>query len=153
MKLDYTYLISLEKRSLPGAPLEENRGQLDGEGRLGAGFKHKASANLTYTTGPLKLNWQLRYLGKIQDTLGGYDDVDLDKLNSVGAKVYNDMQLSWTVEDGRELEFYLGVDNVFNVGAPFLPSGFASNITGTETAADTYDPFGRAFYAGVNVKF
>jgi outer membrane receptor protein involved in Fe transport len=51
------------------------------------------------------------------------------------------------------LEFYLGVDNVFNVGAPFLPSGFASNITGTETAADTYDPFGRRFYAGVNVKF
>lgn len=153
VNLNYTYLIKLEKRAFVGAPLEENVGQLDGDGRLGAGFKHKASANLTYTTGPLKLNWQLRYLGKIQDTLGGYDDVDLDKLNSVGAKVYNDMQLSWTVEDGRSLEFYLGVDNVFNVGAPFLPSGFASNITGTETAADTYDPFGRRFYAGVNVKF
>lgn len=153
VKLLYTYLLSLEKQSLPGAPVEENVGQLDGEGRLGAGFKHKATANLGYKTGPFKLNWQINYLGKIQDTLGGYDDVDLDKLNSVSAKIYNDVQLGWTIEDGRTLEFYLGVDNVFNVSAPFLPSGFASQITGTETAADTYDPFGRRFYAGVNVKF
>jgi len=153
VNLLYTYLISLEKRSLPGAPLEENVGQLDGEGRLGAGFKHKATANLNYRTGPFKLNWQINYLGKIVDTLGGTGDPDLDKVNSIPAKIYNDMQASWTIDDGRSLEFYLGVDNVFNVKAPFIPSGFASNITGTETAADTYDPFGRRFYAGVTVKF
>ena len=78
---------------------------------------------------------------------------DLDKLNSVGAKIYNDMRIGWTVEDGRTAEFYMGVDNLFDVKPPFLPSGFASPLTGTETAADTYDPFGRAFYAGVNIKF
>ena len=128
------------------------------EGRLGAGFKHKATANLGYKTGPFKLNWQINYLGKIQDTLGGFSSPDdpqpeLDKLNSVSAKIYNDVQFGWTIEDGRSLEFYMGVDNVFNVKAPFLPSGFASQITGTETAADSYDPFGRRFYAGVNIKF
>jgi outer membrane receptor protein involved in Fe transport len=149
----YTYLIDLEKRAFVGAPLEENVGQLDGDGRLGAGFKHKATANIGYRTGAFKLNWQLNYLGKMVDTLGGTGDPDLDKVNSIPAKIYNDVQLGWTVEDGRTLEFYLGVDNVFNVRAPFIPSGFASNITGTETAADTYDPFGRRFYAGVNVKF
>jgi iron complex outermembrane receptor protein len=158
INLNYTYLISLEKQSLPGAPLEENVGQLDGEGRLGAGFKHKAVANFNYSTGPFQLTWQVKYLGKIQDTLGGYSTPDepapeLDRLNSVGAKIYNDMRLGWTVEDGRTAEFYIGVDNVFDVKPPFLPSGFASPLTGTETAADTYDPFGRAFYAGVNVKF
>lgn len=149
----YTYLIDLEKRAFIGAPLEENVGQLDGDGRLGAGFKHKATANFGYRTGAFKLNWQVNYLGKIVDTLGGTGDPDLDRVNSIPAKIYNDVQLGWTVEDGRTLEFYLGVDNLFNVRAPFIPSGFASNITGTETAADTYDPFGRRFYAGVNVKF
>ena len=153
VNLLYTYLISLEKRAFVGAPLEENVGQLDGDGRLGAGFKHKATANFGYKTGPFKLNWQVNYLGKIVDTLGGTGDPDLDRVNSIPAKIYNDMQIGWTVEDGRSLEFYLGVDNVFNVRAPFIPSGFASNITGTETAADTYDPFGRRFYAGVNIKF
>ncbi len=33
--------------------------------------------------------------------------------------------------------------------APFITAVY----TGTETAADTYDPFGRRFYAGVNVRF
>lgn len=153
VNLLYTYLISLEKRAFLGAPLEENKGQLDGDGRLGAGFKHKATANLSYRTGAFKLNWQINYLGKIQDTLGGYGDADLDRLNSVGAKIYNDVQFGWTIGEKPGLEFYMGVDNLFDVKAPFLPSGFASNITGTETAADTYDPFGRRFYAGVKVAF
>ncbi|MCB2062665.1 MAG: TonB-dependent receptor [Novosphingobium sp.] len=152
----YTYLMALEKQAFIGAPLEENRGQLaDGQrdDRLGDGFKHKATANFGYKMGSFKLNWQVNYLGKIVDTIGGYDDVDLDKLNSIGAKIYNDIRLGWTIEDTRTIEFYFGVDNLFDVDPPFLPSGFFSNVTGTETAAGTYDPFGRRLYAGVNVKF
>jgi outer membrane receptor protein involved in Fe transport len=45
------------------------------------------------------------------------------------------------------------VDNLFDKDPPFLPSGFSSSITGTETAADVYDPFGRRFYAGAQVRF
>ena len=153
LNLYYTYLLKLEKQAFPGSPLEENKGQLDGDGRLGAGFKHKATARATYTTGPFTLSWQTTYLGKIQDTIGGYGDEALDRLNSVGAKVYNDVQIRLAVGDDKEFEFYVGADNVFDVDAPFLPSGFASDITGTETAADTYDPFGRRLYAGFRAKF
>lgn len=153
LKVLYTYLLDLEKRAFVGAPLQENVGQLDGDGRLGAGFKHKASATVNYDMGAFSINWQVNYLGKIQDTLGGYGDADLDRLNSVPAKIYNDVQLRWSIGDRPGMDFYLGVDNLFDVAAPFLPSGFASSITGTETAADTYDPFGRRFYAGVKVGF
>lgn len=149
----YTYLISLEKRAFAGAPLEENRGQLSGDGRLGAGFKHKASARLGYTFNNVTLSWQTNYLGKIVDTLGGYGDTSLDALNTVGDRFYHDVQARFGVGEDRKFEFYLGVDNLFDKDPPFLPSGFASNVTGTETAADTYDPFGRRFYAGARVKF
>jgi len=153
LSVSYTYLLKLEKRSFPGAPLEENKGQLDGDGRLGAGFKHKGTARAIYSAGPYTFSWSTTYLGKIQDTLGGYGDADLDRLNSVKAKVYNDVQVRAAVGEERRFEFFLGVDNLFDVAAPFLPSGFASDITGTETAADTYDPFGRRLYAGFQVKF
>lgn len=152
LNIAYTYLIKLEKRSFPGAPLEENRGQLDGDGRLGAGFKHKASGRAAYTTGPYTFSWQVNYLGKIQDTIGGYGDDALDALNSVGDKFYHDVQFRVAVGERRQFEFYIGADNLFDTNAPFLPSGFASDITGTETAADTYDPFGRRLYAGFQVK-
>jgi outer membrane receptor protein involved in Fe transport len=149
----YTYLMSLEKRAFAGAPLEENKGQLSGDGRLGAGFKHKASARLGYTLDNITLSWQVNYLGKIVDTLGGYGDTSLDALNSVGDRFYHDVQMRIGVDETKKFEFYLGVDNLFDKDPPFLPSGFASNVTGTETAADTYDPFGRRFYAGARVKF
>lgn len=149
----YTYLLKLEKTPFPGADTEEYRGQLDGEGRQGAGFKHKASGRLAYTAGPVTLSWQVNYLGKIVDTIGGYGDAALDRLNSVPAQWYHDVQLRWAVGEKRDFEFYVGADNLFDNNAPFLPSGFASNITGTETAADTYDPFGRRFYAGFRANF
>lgn len=149
----YTYLISLEKRAFAGAPLEENRGQLSGDGRLGAGFKHKGSARLGYTLNNVTLSWQVNYLGKIQDTLGGYGDEALDNLNTVGDAFYHDVQARFGVGEKETFEFYVGVDNLFDRAPPFLPSGFASNVTGTETAADTYDPFGRRFYAGARVRF
>lgn len=152
----YTYLIALEKRPFAGGEIFDNRGILDGEGRLGAGFKHKATGRFTYRTGPFTLSWQTTYLGKIRDLREGYPEEDygpgIEALNRVNDKIYNDAQIRFGVEDNK-FEFYLGVDNIFDVDAPFLPSGFSSNITGTETAADTYDPFGRRFYAGFMAKF
>lgn len=151
----YTRLLKLEQTSFPGSPLEENVGQLDGAGRLGAGFKDKASGRFTYSAGGTSFSWQVNYLGKIRDTLGDdpYGDPDLQELNTVGAQFYHDIQLRQRIGDNNQFEFYLGVDNLLDNDPPFLPSGFASSITGAETAADTYDPFGRRFYAGVQVRF
>jgi outer membrane receptor protein involved in Fe transport len=45
------------------------------------------------------------------------------------------------------------VDNAFDKKPPVLGQNAQSEITGTETAADTFDPFGRMWYAGVEVSF
>lgn len=152
LNLLYTYLMKLEQRSFLGAPLEDNRGALPGDGRLGAGFKHKATARLAYDAGPFAASWQVNYLGKIADT-PGLEDPDLDDLNRVGDAFYHDVQLRYSGGDRKAYEFYVGVDNLFDRKPPFLPSGMASNVTGTETAADVYDPFGRRFYVGAQLKF
>lgn len=151
--LYYTYLDKLTLQPLAGLPVENNRGQLDGDGRLGAGFKHRANMSVTYQNGPFSLNWRTNYQSKIKDTLGPDVDSPLgDSTNSIKAYWYHDIQARVKVGDGG-LEFYAGVDNLFDKKPPVINQNGASNITGTETAADSYDPFGRNFYAGAVFRF
>lgn len=149
----YTYLDKLTLQPLDGLPVENNRGQLAGDGRLGAGFKHRANLSATYQTGPFSLNWRTNYQSKIKDTLGPDVDSPLgDSTNSIKAYWYHDLQARFAVDQGR-LEFYAGIDNVFDKKPPVINQNGASNITGTETAADSYDPFGRNFYVGAVFRF
>ncbi len=154
--LAYTYLDKLTLQPVSGLPVEDNRGQLDGDGRLGAGFKHKANLSTTLDLGDISLNWRVNYLSSIKDTLGPDEDSQLgDETNSIGSRFYHDAQLRFNVgdEDTRNIEFYAGVDNLFDKKPPVINQNGASNIPGTETAADTYDPYGRRFYAGASLKF
>ncbi|HEY0595977.1 MAG TPA: hypothetical protein VGD20_09210, partial [Sphingopyxis sp.] len=123
---------------------------LDGDGRLGAGFKHRANLSVTYQTGPISLNWRTNYQSKMQDTLGG--NPGLGDENYVKAYWYHDVQARFAVEKDR-LEFYAGIDNVFDKKPPVINQNGASSITGTETAADSYDPFGRNLYVGAVFRF
>jgi len=149
----YTYLDKLTLQPLAGLPVEDNRGQLDGDGRLGAGFKHRANLSLTYQTGPFSLNWRTNYQSKIKDTLGPDVDSPLgDSTNSIKAYWYHDIQARFAVGKDR-LEFYAGVDNLFDKQPPVINQNGASNITGTETAADSFDPFGRNIYVGAVFRF
>ncbi len=155
--LFYTRLLSLEKRSYEGGPLEENLGQLYAGGRLGTGFKNKASGRLTYSTGGLSASWQVSYMGKIKDRLGwtapaGPSQAYLQDLNSVKAVFYHNAQIRYALGSEGQYEFVLGVDDIFDRGAPLIPTGFASAVTGVESAQE-YDPYGRRFYTGVRIKF
>lgn len=68
----------------------------------------------------------------------------------VGDEFYLDTQL--TYKPGDNLEFYFGVDNLLDNAAPNILSGSPFNVTGSDTAADVYDVFGRRYYAGVRIK-
>ena len=93
-------------------------------------------------------------LSAIKDTLGPDEDSPLgDETNSVSSRWYFDAQMRFNVGQDDQFQFYVGVDNVFDRKPPFINQNGASNITGTETAADSYDPFGRAFYAGITANF
>jgi len=155
-KLAYTYLRKLSLKPLANLPTEDNLGQLDGDGRLGAGFKHKINVSTKLTLDRFSLYWETSSLSKMKDTLGPDEDSALgDETNSVKAYMYHDLQARFQVgeDDTRSLEFYAGVDNLFDKKPPIINQNGASNITGTETAADTYDPYGRRFYVGAAIKF
>jgi outer membrane receptor protein involved in Fe transport len=143
--LNYTYLDKLNLQPLAGAPVEVNKGQLNGDGRLGAGFEHRANLNLGYQIGGFKATWRLNYQSSIVDTL--------PDVLPIGAYVYNDMQVRYTWGDDDKYGIYFGVDNVFDKKPPLVEQNFASNITGTETAAESYDPIGRFMYVGLEFKF
>ena len=155
LSLMYTRLLAFEKRTHAGGELEDNLGQLGTVGRLGTGFEHKGVVRASYRTGGFNAAWSMSYLGSIQDTLGyqapaGYDQPLLNSLNRVRPVALHDLQLGYGFASG--LELYAGVKNVFDKDPPLIPTGFATAVTGVETAAE-YDPLGRSFYAGLRYSF
>ncbi len=151
--LTETHQLKLEQ-AVPGAPTEVDLGQLNSGGRLGAGFKDKGSLTLDYALGGFEASWKVNYLGKIMDTTPE-NGIVYEPYNNVPAYWYNDIQARYTfdVASKAKVTGYLGANNVFNKKPPFLPSGMASDVTGTNTAADSYDVLGVFWYAGFRVKF
>jgi outer membrane receptor protein involved in Fe transport len=150
--LNYTYLDKLSLQPVKGEPTFDNVGQLNGTGRLGAGFEHRANALINYSVANLSAQWRTNYLSSIEDTRGQTNPT-LIPLNRIGAYFYHDMQLRLNLGSEEQYGVYLGVDNVFNKKPPVINQLMASHVTGTETAADTYDPIGRFIYGGVQLKF
>ncbi|WP_205481149.1 TonB-dependent receptor plug domain-containing protein [Sphingomonas arenae] len=149
---NYTYLLDYKTQANPSAPVRDLAGEV--------GYsKHRASVRTAYQNGPVTFSWQVNYIGKavgdidfVGDDTELFNGGTLDELNRIPAAFYHDAQLRFDVQ--KRFGFYLGVDNVFDKKPPFLPgTPFTASPTGTETAADVYDPFGRRFYAGVQVKF
>jgi outer membrane receptor protein involved in Fe transport len=143
-KLAYTYVKQGYNVPTPGA----DRDPFDGE--IGAP-KNKALFDIGYKWNELSVSATMTYLGR-----SALDDQYLTGLglspNSVkfGSRTYTDLQASYQVMKGTEL--YFGLNNAFDTRAPAIISGMPGSSTGTETAAGTYDPIGRRWYAGVRVK-
>jgi len=154
LQLSETHLLKLEK-AVPGVPLLDNVGELNSgaNGRLGSGFEDRGTLTAVYDIGHFEATWRVNYLSTINDTNPTAGNTVISALyNSVPAYVYNDVQLRYVFNEKKHSSVYIGANNLFNKQPPFLPSGMASEITGTETAADTYDVFGVFLYAGVEVK-
>jgi iron complex outermembrane receptor protein len=144
---NYTYLLDFKSQANPIAPVQQFAGSIYYP-------RHKATARVAYTTDAVTLSWQANYLSGGTADITLVDDPDAAPMNHVGGRFYHDAQIRWDVGEAKKFAFYVGVDNVFDKKPPFLPgTPFIGSPTGTETAADLYDPFGRRFYAGASVKF
>lgn len=151
---NYTYLIDFKQQANPSAPVEEFAGEV--------GYaKHRANVRATYGMDGFSLSWTVNYIGKSvgdkdfigDDTVYG-DTLTLDEMNRVGDRFYHDAQLRYDIGEDKQYSVMFGVDNLFDSKPPFLPgTPFSESPTGTETAADVYDPYGRRFYVGAQVKF
>ncbi len=120
--------------------------------------------------GPFTFGYRMRYIGPMYT--GAYEN-----FNSVGGRApqnadasepqqfpevfYHDIRFEWDISRGRNgggigrnLNFFVGVDNILNTEPPLGVSG-TGNATNDRTAgtAAIYDIRGRNFYAGFKARF
>ncbi|WP_426258487.1 TonB-dependent receptor [Sphingomonas sp. DC1600-2] len=103
--------------------------------------KWRLSARTTLTSGPVTFSLLYRYLSPVDDDSGSYS------VDHIKAYHYVDTTLSFDVM--KKFTWTLGVNNLFDRQPPIL----GSNQQQANTYPSTYDPYGRAFFTGVSLKF
>ncbi|ASK90094.1 TonB-dependent receptor domain-containing protein [Sphingorhabdus sp. SMR4y] len=136
----YTHVIKNDFFSLPTADADPSAGEI-------GTAKDRFTANATYSTDDFKVGFTGTFIGKSYED----DQFDGPKAYSVPAYFLLDMNTSFYVTE--KFEFYFGVDNLLDKDAPNILTGTPFNVTGSDTAADVYDVFGRRYYTGVRLRF
>ncbi len=135
----YTHILNYDFQPTPVADIDSAAGEI-------GTADHRFTINTAWQNDNVRLSATTTFIGASdEDDQGSFPD------ESVGAETYLDMQLTWFATD--EVEWYFGVDNVLDNDAPNLLSFTTFNVTGTDTAADVYDVFGRAYYTGLRLRF
>ncbi|WP_411817142.1 TonB-dependent receptor plug domain-containing protein [Hyphococcus sp. DH-69] len=120
----------------------------DGKGTLGIPV-NEAQASLLYSVGPMSFMWESTMFSS---TVNDNDEGSFFFGFPHDGAVYHDLQLRYEIV-AETLEMTFGIDNVFGKEPANVFTGVPGNTTGTDTAADVYDPFGRRVYAGVRLTF
>ncbi len=159
LSVQYTHTLRYDTQSDPSAPVYSGVGNIE----YGGVFRDKVNATATYGAGPYSINWTTTYLSPLTDTVRDEFAETADALglsneiashNEIGSRFYHDVQVRARVGDRQGMELFFGVNNLFDRKPPKLEDTvFYGTVTGTTTAADIYDPIGRRFYAGAQVRF
>lgn len=144
-RVAYTHVFKNDYTPLEGEDVDPAAGEIGTP-------KDKFTANLAYQNDDFRWSFTGNYIGKSYEDQSLCASFDADpECVGVGAEFYLDTQLTFYAAD--ELEFYVGADNLLDNNAPNLLTGTSFNVTGTDTAADVYDIFGRRYYFGVRARF
>ncbi len=145
----WNHLLKQQQTSFPGGPTQDELRQLDcySCGRLGTGFRDKISGSATLSFDRVSLNYRLQYMSSAFDNLASETPI------RVKPYTYHDAQLRFNVDDKGKLEFYAGMNNIFDKKPPVFNDTNQVTWPGAQTVASTYDLYGRMFYAGFDVKF
>lgn len=117
--------------------------------------KHNATVNVGLKTGPFVFSYKLRYLSSMTNgPYANYYSVQgrpptnpnafPDQYKLYPAISYHDVRAELDV--GKNYNFYLGADNLFDQLPPF-------GLTGAGGGSGIYPNVGRFYYAGVSAKF
>lgn len=111
----------------------------------------KWNNRLSWMDGPWSVSWTMRYIGDgVADNSPSFQG---EPLNDVNAESYHDLNLRYTMEGDTTYEFYMGINNVLDNGAPYIPTPSDNADTGTGTAAGVYDAIGQYWYLGMTARF
>ncbi len=81
-----------------------------------------------------------------------------DRFTANAAYQNDDVRLTFTgafvgkSSAADQYEFFACIDNLLDKDAPNILSGVTGNVTGSDTAADVSEVFGRRCYAGIRLK-
>ena len=147
----YNHRFDQQQTPFPGGSVQNEIGQSDcySCGRLGSGFKDRVNGNFTFGTDSFQLNYRVDYLGPLKDNLDGSTAV----VTPIPAYWYHNIQGKVTVGEKKNMELFVGVNNLFDKQPPLFGDTNPVTWPGTQTVATTYDLFGRMFYAGATFKF
>lgn len=115
--------------------------------------KWKGSASATYTTDRFSTTLQVRYVGP--GVLSKYFTAkDVDD-NSIPDIAYADFRASYYLNEARNFQAFIAVDNVLDRDPPQVPKSylFIAPTFFVPTRDDIYDTFGRVFRFGLRMKF
>jgi outer membrane receptor protein involved in Fe transport len=115
--------------------------------------------DLDFTKGEFTFGYELRYIGpqwvnfyEDFNSLNGLppQDADYADIQKYPEVFYHDVRFDWKINNeggiGRDLNFFVGVDNIFNRNPPF-------GLTGTGAGSAIYSIRGRNFYGGFRARF
>lgn len=146
-RIAYTHMIKGFVIPLPGSDKDPYVGEIGTP-------KDKVFGSVSYDTARWGVTFSGSYIGPSyldDDFLESFGFEARDENARIGGEFIANAQLRFTPVDN--LELYVGGNNLFDNDAPPIISGLPGNSTGTETAAGTYDPIGRRYYAGIRTRF
>jgi outer membrane receptor protein involved in Fe transport len=97
-----------------------------------------------YTSGPLMVRTQLRYIGGLEPLAA------IAASTPVVADAVTYVDFATTVQVGEKLELYGGIDNAFDEQPPLLTSSWGGDAN---TDVTMYDVVGRRYFVGLRARF
>ncbi|WP_343518548.1 TonB-dependent receptor [Sphingomonas sp.] len=144
LRVSYTRLMEGFLTPIPGAPKDPFAGEI-------GSAKDRFTATAVYSTGDFRWTFTGTYIGQSLEDDQIYSPGEALDTIKIPSEFYLDTQINWSAS--RNFEFFFGIDNLLDNDAPNILSGSGFNTTGTDTAADVYDVFGRRFFSGVRLRF
>lgn len=136
----YTHVFKNDYTPLAGEPTDPAAGEI-------GTAKDRFTANATYLNDDFRIGFTGTFIGK------SYVDDQFDGPLAYSVPSYFLLDMNAAFYATEKFEFYFGVDNLLDKEAPNILSGITGNVTGSDTAADVYDVFGRRYYTGVRLRF
>jgi outer membrane receptor protein involved in Fe transport len=144
-RVAWTHILDAFSIPTPGAPKDTFAGEI-------GTARDRVNGTIAVRNERVGLSLTGTYIGKSFEDDQFLEQFELeDDAVSIPSQFYLDAQATFTPT--RAYELFLGVDNLLDNKAPRILSGTPFNTTGSATAADVYDIFGRRFYAGARLRF
>lgn len=142
-----TYIDELSTTNF-GAPKVDRAGQT---GRYVAAPRFRGTAGVMYTSGPLSIYLQQRYIGSGKRDVLSVEGVDIDD-NTVSSAWYTNARLGYDLDaGGANIEVYGNITNLFDKDPPRAPT--ANPYSTVHTNEELFDPLGRRYMVGLRVRY